>query len=132
MRHCDFATSVSGAKMIALMVDHLGGQVRARDYHSNWMTAVACLDEDCYLGAENSYNLFTARKNSDSAADDERNRLEVPSAAYSWILTCEPFQKLLNRCHGAMSLCDTACWQSRRPGAHLSVRVSWEDRLPGP
>ncbi len=42
------------------------------------MTAVACLDEDCYLGAENSYNLFTARKNSDSAADDERNRLEVP------------------------------------------------------
>ena len=52
-------------------------QVRARDYHSNWMTAVACLDEDCYLGAENSYNLFTARKNSDSAADDERNRLEV-------------------------------------------------------
>jgi len=59
-------------------------QVRARDYHSNWMTAVACLDEDCYLGAENSYNLFTARKNSDSAADDERNRLEVPTFT-SWL-----------------------------------------------
>ena len=52
-------------------------ELRARDYHSNWMTAVSVLDDDCYLGAENSYNLFTLRKNSDSAADEERNRLQV-------------------------------------------------------
>lgn len=52
-------------------------EVRARDYNSNWMTAVAALDDDCYLGAENSYNLFTVKKNSDAAADEERNKLMV-------------------------------------------------------
>ena len=57
-------------------------EVRARDHHPNWMTAVAVLDDDCYLGAENSYNLFTVKKNSDAAADEERNRLLVgPLAA---------------------------------------------------
>lgn len=52
-------------------------EVRARDFHSNWMTAVEVLDDDKYIGAENSYNLFTVRKNSDAAADEERGRLEV-------------------------------------------------------
>ena len=42
-------------------------EVRARDYHSNWMTAVEVLDDDTYLGAENSFNLFTVRKNSEAA-----------------------------------------------------------------
>ncbi|KAK9843115.1 hypothetical protein WJX74_007214 [Apatococcus lobatus] len=51
-------------------------EVRARDFHSNWMTAVEVLDDDKYIGAENSYNLFTVRKNSDAAADEERGRLE--------------------------------------------------------
>ena len=50
---------------------------RARDFKPNWMTAVAALDDDTYLGAENSFNLFMLRKNSDAAADEERNRLEV-------------------------------------------------------
>ena len=35
------------------------------------------LDDDTYLGAENSYNLFTVRKNSDAAVDEDRGRLEV-------------------------------------------------------
>jgi len=50
---------------------------RARDYNANWMTAVEMLDDEAYIGAENSYNLFTVRKNSDAATDDERARLEV-------------------------------------------------------
>ena len=75
--HCLLASDVPDHDLT--LVKRCVVQVRARDYHSNWMTAVACLDEDCYLGAENSYNLFTARKNNDSAADDERNRLEVLS-----------------------------------------------------
>ncbi|EFJ23079.1 hypothetical protein SELMODRAFT_151061 [Selaginella moellendorffii] len=50
---------------------------RARDYNANWMTAVEILDDDIYLGAENSFNLFTVRKNSDAATDEERGRLEV-------------------------------------------------------
>lgn len=41
------------------------------------MTAVEILDDDTYLGAENSFNLFTVRKNSDAATDEERGRLEV-------------------------------------------------------
>lgn len=41
------------------------------------MTAVEILDDDTFLGAENSFNLFTVRKNSDAATDEERARLEV-------------------------------------------------------
>ena len=55
-------------------------ELRARDYSSNWMTAVQMLDDDTYLGAENSYNLFTCRKNNDDALDDNRTRLEVSCA----------------------------------------------------
>eukprot|EP00959_Pyramimonas_sp_CCMP1952_P338317 7085006-Pyramimonas_sp.AAC.1 len=44
---------------------------RARDYNANWMTAVEVLDDDTYLGAENSFNLFTVRKNSDAGTDEE-------------------------------------------------------------
>jgi len=50
---------------------------RARDYNANWMSAIEVLDEDTYLGAENSFNLFTVRKNSDASADEERSKLEV-------------------------------------------------------
>lgn len=52
-------------------------EIRAKDFHSNYMTAVDILDDDTYLGAEINYNLFTVRKNSDAAADEDRNRLEV-------------------------------------------------------
>ncbi len=41
------------------------------------MTASTMLDEDTYLAAENSYNLYTLARNSDAAADEERNHLEV-------------------------------------------------------
>lgn len=50
---------------------------RARDYNANWMTAVEVLDDDTYVGAENSFNLFTVRKNSDAVTDEERGRLET-------------------------------------------------------
>jgi len=50
---------------------------RARDYNANWMTAIEILDDDTYLGAENSFNLFSVRKNNDAATDEERGRLEV-------------------------------------------------------
>jgi len=52
-------------------------EVRARDFKTHWMSAVEVLDDDTYLGAENSNNLFTLRKNTDAAADEDRNRLEV-------------------------------------------------------
>ena len=49
----------------------------ARDYHTNWMTAVDALDDDTYIGAENSYNLFVARRNAGAASDEDRSRLDI-------------------------------------------------------
>ena len=62
-----YQCSLSGGSIVEL----------ARDYNSHWMTSVAFLDDDTYLGAENSHNLFVARKNADAATDDDRGRLEV-------------------------------------------------------
>eukprot|EP01126_Amoeba_proteus_P030505 TRINITY_DN3014_c0_g1_i10.p1 TRINITY_DN3014_c0_g1~~TRINITY_DN3014_c0_g1_i10.p1 ORF type:complete len:1099 (-),score=193.96 TRINITY_DN3014_c0_g1_i10:112-3408(-) len=49
----------------------------ARDYSRNWMTSVCMIDDDNFIGAENSYNLFTLRKNSDSISQEERERLVI-------------------------------------------------------
>ena len=49
----------------------------ARDFNANWMTAVAFLDDDHFIGAENWSNLFTTRKNADATTDEERQHLEV-------------------------------------------------------
>lgn len=48
----------------------------AHDYSPNWMTAVEIIDDDTFLGAENSFNLFTCQKDSGSAADDDRSYLQ--------------------------------------------------------
>lgn len=34
----------------------------ARDFAPNWMTAVEILDDDTFLGAENSYNIFICQR----------------------------------------------------------------------
>lgn len=52
-------------------------QELARDFNANWMTAVAFLDDDHFIGAENWSNIFTTRKNADATADEERQHLEV-------------------------------------------------------
>ena len=55
--------------MIPLQFQHEEGAIeeRAHDYNSNWMSAVEILDDDINLGAENNFNLFTIRKNSEGA-----------------------------------------------------------------
>ncbi|KAJ4810268.1 DNA damage-binding protein 1 [Rhynchospora pubera] len=76
----DFIVVGDLMKSISLLVyKHEEGAIEelARDYNANWMTAVEILDDDVYLGAENNFNLFTVRKNSDAATDEERGRLEV-------------------------------------------------------
>jgi DNA damage-binding protein 1 len=50
---------------------------RARDPNCTWMTAVEMLDDDTFLGAENSHNLIVVRKNGDAATDEERQRLDI-------------------------------------------------------
>ena len=34
----------------------------ARDFEPNWMTAVEILDDNTFLGEENSFNLFVCQK----------------------------------------------------------------------
>lgn len=50
---------------------------RARDRNVQYMMSVTALDDDCFLGAENEYNLVTVKKDSESVADEERTTLEV-------------------------------------------------------
>ncbi|PVD33437.1 hypothetical protein C0Q70_04693 [Pomacea canaliculata] len=38
----------------------------ARDCNPNWMTSIEILDDDNFLGAENSFNLFTCQKDRDA------------------------------------------------------------------
>lgn len=48
----------------------------ARDCNPNWTTAVEILDDDNFLGAENSFNLFTCQKDSASTTDEDRQNLQ--------------------------------------------------------
>ncbi|PSN48913.1 hypothetical protein C0J52_03484 [Blattella germanica] len=48
----------------------------ARDYNPNWMTAVEILDDDTFLGSENSYNLFVCQKDSAATTDEERQQMQ--------------------------------------------------------
>ncbi|KAI8425417.1 hypothetical protein MSG28_007164 [Choristoneura fumiferana] len=47
----------------------------ARDHSPNWMTAVEILDDDTFLGAENSFNLFVCQKDSAATTDEERQQM---------------------------------------------------------
>lgn len=48
----------------------------SRDSNPNWMTAVEIVDDDIFLGAENSFNLFTCQKDSAATTDEERQNLQ--------------------------------------------------------
>jgi len=64
-------------KSISLLVyTTVDGEIKeiSRDYRPNWMTAVSFLDDDNYIGAENSFNIFSLQRNIDASAD--RARLE--------------------------------------------------------
>lgn len=47
----------------------------SRDYSPNWMTAVEILDDDTFLGAENSFNLLVCQKDSAATTDEERQQM---------------------------------------------------------
>ncbi|KAK6638735.1 DNA damage-binding protein 1 [Polyplax serrata] len=49
----------------------------ARDHNPNWMTAVEIIDDDTFLGAENSFNLFVCQKDSAAATDEERQQMHA-------------------------------------------------------
>lgn len=47
----------------------------ARDFQPNWMAAVEILDDDNFLAAENSFNLFVCQKDSAATTDEERSHM---------------------------------------------------------
>lgn len=49
----------------------------ARDSNCNWMSALACLDADTFLGAEDSSNLFTVALNREAKTEEEKARLMI-------------------------------------------------------
>lgn len=49
----------------------------ARDFNTNWTTAVEMLTDDVYLGAENWNNLFVLRRNTKSQSEEIRCRLDT-------------------------------------------------------
>ncbi|XP_065647466.1 DNA damage-binding protein 1 isoform X2 [Hydra vulgaris] len=49
----------------------------AHDFSPNWMTAVEIIDDDTFLGAENSFNLFICQKDNSSVNDEERHHLQT-------------------------------------------------------
>lgn len=52
----------------------------AKDYNANWMTAVKMANQDTFIGAEMSHNLFTLMKPDlmeDSSKKDETIRMDV-------------------------------------------------------
>ncbi|KAH8557053.1 CPSF A subunit region-domain-containing protein [Umbelopsis sp. PMI_123] len=49
----------------------------AKDYNANWMTSVAMIDQDTYIGSETGYNLFTLKRNAGAATPEERRKLEI-------------------------------------------------------
>merc|ERR1739838_92960 len=48
----------------------------ARDYDPNWMTAIEILDDELFLGAEHSHNLFVCHKDSAATSDEERQQMQ--------------------------------------------------------
>ena len=74
----------------------------ARDCAANWMTSVAFLDDDTYLGSENSLNLFVAQKNADATTDEVR----APRTAA--------------RTHARACTHTHACARPARPHAHTA------------
>lgn len=49
----------------------------ARDFNSNWTTAVSMLTDDVYLGGENWNNLYVLRRNTKATSEEVRCRLDT-------------------------------------------------------
>lgn len=55
----------------------------ARDYNSNWMCSIFALDENNFVGAEGSGNLFVVQRDLSNADENEKMRLNT-TAALHW------------------------------------------------
>ncbi|CAH2080609.1 unnamed protein product [Thlaspi arvense] len=76
----DFIVVGDQMNTISLLIyKHEEGAIeeRACGSNANQMSAVEIIGADIYLGAQDNFNLFTVRKNSEGATDEEQGRLEV-------------------------------------------------------
>lgn len=67
-------------KSISLLIyKQIDGTIEeiARDYNPSYLSSIDILDDDTFIGSDNSFNLFTVKKNSETASDEERRKLEV-------------------------------------------------------
>jgi len=84
------AAAASESEMLAIVGDlmrsisvvqyypqHEALEELARDFNTNWTTAIEMLTDDVYLGAENWNNLFVLRRNTKSQSEEIRCRLDT-------------------------------------------------------
>ncbi|CAG9535052.1 unnamed protein product [Cercopithifilaria johnstoni] len=88
----------------------------ARDFMTNWMSACEIIDSDNFLGAENSYNLFTVIKDSFTVFKEEGTRLQELGLFY--------LGEMVNVfCHGSL----TATQVDVAPLYHSSILYGTSD-----
>ena len=66
-----------GFAVISFTIDKFWLFQIAHDFSPNWMTACEIIDDDTFLGSENSYNLFVCQKDSGATSDEERHHLQT-------------------------------------------------------
>ncbi|OZC09249.1 hypothetical protein X798_03793 [Onchocerca flexuosa] len=88
----------------------------ARDFMTNWMSACEIIDSDNFLGAENSFNLFTVIKDSFTVFKEEGTRLQELGLFY--------LGEMVNVfCHGSL----TATQVDVAPLYHSSILYGTSD-----
>lgn len=70
----DLMRSIS---LVQYYPDHKALEEVARDFHSNWTTAVEMLTDSLYLGAENWNNLYILRRNTKATSEEIKCRLDT-------------------------------------------------------
>lgn len=70
----DLMRSIS---LVQYYPEHKALEEVARDFNSNWTTAIEMLNDNLYLGAENWNNLYVLRRNAKATSEEVRCRLDT-------------------------------------------------------
>eukprot|EP01133_Synstelium_polycarpum_P003413 gene3413-3876_t len=77
-RRGDFVVVGDLMKSMSLLVEEPGGAIKeiARNPQPIWLTAVEMIDDDSYIGSDNSFNFVVVKKNTDTTNELERELLD--------------------------------------------------------
>lgn len=101
----------------------------ARDFNTNWTTAIEMLTDDVYLGAENWNNLFVLRRNTRSQSEEIRCRLDTIGEFHLGEM-CNKFMRgSLVMPHSSSSSTNTRS-TSRRSGSSSPQKKKSSDSSP--